>query len=120
MALVLSKKPAIYLENDDDYRKIIFEGKTITKSLFDGVEKCAEFTKVTIPENVEGVRGDAFEDFANLQEAEILDEVEGVERSLGGGGTLGINWKNPTELAEHLRSGSYVEIKRRRGWGGWN
>ena len=120
MALVLSRKPAIYLENDDDYRKIIFEGKTITKSLFDGVESCAEFTKVTIPENVEGVRGDAFEDFANLHEAEILGEVEGVERSLGGGGTLGINWKNPTELAEHLRSGCYVEIKRRRGWDGWN
>lgn len=120
MALVLSRKPAIYLENDDDYRKIIFEGKTITKSLFDGVENCAGFTKVTIPENVEGVRGDAFEDFANLQEAEILGEVEGVERSLGGGGTLGVDWEKPTVLAEHLRSGSYVEIKRRRGWGGWN
>ena len=31
MALVISKKPAILLENDDDYRKVIFEGKTITK-----------------------------------------------------------------------------------------
>lgn len=120
MALLLSRKPAICLENDDDYRKIIFEGKIITKSLFDGVENCAEFTKVTIPENVEGVTGDAFEDFANLHEAEILGEVEGVERSLGGGGTLGINWKNPTEHAEHLRSGSYVEIKRGRSWRGWN
>ena len=38
MALVLSKKPAIYLENDDDYRKIIFEGKTITKSLFANIK----------------------------------------------------------------------------------
>lgn len=120
MALVLSRKPAIYLENDDDYRKIIFEGKTITKSLFADVENCTEFTKVTIPENVEAVRGDAFEDFVNLRKVEILGEVEGVERSLGGGGTLGINWKNPTELAEHLRSGCYVEIKRKRGWGGWN
>lgn len=60
MALVLTRKPAILLENDDDYRKIIFEGKTITKSLFADIENCAEFTKVTIPENVEGVRGDAF------------------------------------------------------------
>ena len=120
MALVLSRKPAIYLENDDDCRKIIFEGKTITKSLFADIENCAEFTKVTIHENVEGVTGDAFEEFVNLREAEIRGDVEGVERSLGGGGTLGINWKNPTELAEHLRSGCYVEIKRRRGWGGWN
>lgn len=120
MALVLSRKPAIYLENDDDYRKIIFEGKTITKSLFADIENCAEFTKVTIPENAEGVRGDAFEDFANLHEAEILGEVEGVERSLGGGGTLGINWKNSTELAEHLRSGCYVEIKRAMSWRDWN
>ena len=65
MALVLSKKPAICMENDDDYRWIIFEGKTITKSLFADIENCAEFTKVTIPENVVGVRGDAFEEFAN-------------------------------------------------------
>ena len=120
MALVLSRKPAIYLENDDDYRKIIFEGKTITKSLFADVENCTEFTKVTIPENVEAVRGDAFEDFVNLRKVEILGEVEGVERSLGGGGTLGINWKNPTELAEHLRSGCYVEIKRAMSWRDWN
>ena len=28
MALMLSRKPAICLESDDDYRKIIFEGKT--------------------------------------------------------------------------------------------
>ena len=34
MALVLSKKPSILLENDDDYRNVIFKGKTITKSLF--------------------------------------------------------------------------------------
>ena len=83
MALVLSRKPAILLENDDDYRKIIFEGKTIAKSLFADIDNCAEFTKVTIPENVEGVRGDAFEEFVNLQEAEIWGYVEGVERSLG-------------------------------------
>ena len=44
MALVLSRKPAICLESDDDYRKIIFEGKTITKSLFADIENCAEFT----------------------------------------------------------------------------
>lgn len=120
MALVLSKKPAILLENDDDYRKIIFEGKTITKSLFAGVENCAEFTKVTIPENVEGVRGDAFEDFVNLQEAEILGYVEGVERSLGMVATLDIDWENPAEFAEHLRSGCYIEIKRERSWRDWN
>lgn len=120
MALLLSRKPAIYLENDDDCRKIIFEGKTITKSLFADIENCAEITKVTIPENVEGVRGDAFEEFVNLREAEIRGDVEGVERSLGGGVTLGINWKNPTELAEHLRSGCYVEIKRAMSWRDWN
>ena len=55
MALVISKKPAILLENDDAYLKIIFEGKTITKSLFADIENCAEFTKITIPENVEGL-----------------------------------------------------------------
>ena len=88
MALMLSRKPAICLESDDDYRKIIFEGKTITKSLFADIENYAEFTKVTIPENVEGVRGDAFEEFVNLQEAEILGYVEGVERSLGTVATL--------------------------------
>ena len=120
MSLVLTRKPAILLENDDDYRKIIFEGKTITKSLFDGVENCAEFTKVTIPENVEGVTGDAFEDFANLQEAEIWGYVYEVKRSLGGCVTLDVNWEKPTVLAEHLRSGSYVEIKRERGWRDWN
>jgi hypothetical protein len=120
MALVLSRKPAIYLENDDDYRTVIFEGKTITKSLFADIENCAEFTKVTIPENVEGVRGDAFEEFVNLQEAEILGYVEGVERSLGRVATLDINWKRPTVLAEHLKSGSYVEIKRGRSWCDWN
>ena len=49
MALVLSRKPAIYLENDDDCRKIIFEGKTITKSLFADIENCAEFAKITMP-----------------------------------------------------------------------
>ena len=120
MALVLTRKPAIYLENDDDYRKIIFEGKTITKSLFDGVENCAEFTKITIPENVEGVTGDAFEEFANLREAEIWGYVEGVERSLGTVASLNIDWKKPTVLAEHLRSGCYVEIKRGRSWSDWN
>ena len=120
MALVLSRKPAICLENDNDYRKVIFEGKTITKSLFDGVENCAEFTKVTIPENVEGVTGDAFEDFANLREAEIWGDVEGVERSLGTVATLDIDWKNSAELAEHLRSGCYVEIKRAMSWRDWN
>ena len=120
MALVLSRKPAIYLENDDDYRKIIFEGKTITKSLFADIENCAEFTKITIPENVVGITGDAFEDFANLQEAEILGYVEGVERSLGMVATLDIDWKNSAELAEHLRSGCYVEIKRGRSWRDWN
>ena len=120
MALLLSRKLAIYLENDDDYRKIIFEGKTITKSLFADIDNCAEFTKVTIPENVEGVTGDAFEEFVNLREVEIWGYVEGVERSLGTVATLDIDWKNPTELAEHLRSGCYVEIKRRRGWRDWN
>lgn len=120
MALVLSRKPAICLESDDDYRKIIFEGKTITKSLFDGVENCAEFTKVTIPENVEGIRGDAFEDFANLREAEIWGYVYEVKRSLGGGVTLNIYWENPAKLAEHLRSGCYVEIKRAMSWRDWN
>ena len=116
MALVLSRKPAILLENDDDYRKITFEGRTITKSLFADIENCAEFTKVTIPENVEGVTGDAFEEFVNLQEAEILGYVYEVKRSLGGGGTLGVDWKRPTVLAEHLKSGSYVEIKRAMSW----
>ena len=120
MALVLTRKPAIYLENDDDYRKIIFEGKTITKSLFDGVENCAEFTKVTIPENVEGVTGDAFEEFANLREAEIWGYVEGVERSLGTVASLDIDWKDPAELAEHLRSGCYIVVKRTRSWRDWN
>ena len=120
MALVLTRKPAIYLENDDDYRKIIFEGKTITKSLFADIENCAEFTKITIPENVVGITGDAFEDFTNLQEAEIWGYVEGVERSLGTVATLDIDWKRPTVLAEHLRSGSYVEIKRAMSWHDWN
>ena len=120
MALVLSIKPAIYLENDDDYRKITFEGRTITKSLFADIENCAEFTKVTIPENVEGVRGDAFEEFVNLREVEILGYVEGVERSLGTVATLDIDWKDFAELAEHLRSGCYVEIKRGLSWRDWN
>lgn len=120
MALVISKKPAILLENDDDYRTVIFEGKTITKSLFDNIDNCAEFTKVTIPENVEGIRGDAFEDFVNLREAEILGSVEGVERSLGTVATLDIDWENPAKLAEHLRSGCYVEIKRAMSWRDWN
>jgi hypothetical protein len=120
MALVLSRKPAICLESDDGDRKIIFEGKTITKSLFADIDNCAEFTKVTIPENVEGVRGDAFEDFVNLREAEIWGYVEGVERSLGRVASLDIDWKDPTELAEHLRSGCYVEIKRAMSWRDWN
>lgn len=122
MALVLSRKPAILLENDDDYRKITFEGKTITntKSLFADIDNCAEFTKVTIPENVEGVTGDAFEEFVNLREVEILGYVEGVERSLGTVATLDIYWKDPAVLAEHLRSGSYVEIKRAMSWRDWN
>ena len=120
MALVLSKKPSILLENDDDYRTVIFEGKTITKSLFADIDNCAEFTKVTIPENVEGVTGDAFEEFVNLQEAEIWGYVYEVKRSLGGGVTRDINWKRPTVLAEHLRSGCYVEIKRGRSWSDWN
>jgi hypothetical protein len=120
MALVLSRKPVICLESDGDYRKIIFEGKTITKSLFADIDNCAEFTKVTIPENVEGITGDAFEDFANLQEAEIWGYVEGVERSLGTVASLNIDWKKPSVLAEHLRSGCYVEIKRGRSWRDWN
>ena len=120
MALVLSRKPAICLESDNDYRNIIFEGKTITKSLFADIENCAEFTKVTIPENVVGVRGDAFEEFTNLQEAEIWGYVYEVKRSLGGGGTLGVDWKRPTVLAEHLRSGCYIEVKRGRSWSDWN
>ena len=120
MALVLSKKPSILLENDDDYRTVIFEGKTITKSLFADIDNCAEFTKVTIPENVVGVTGDAFDEFVNLREVEIWGYVYEVNRSLGGGGTLGVDWKNPAVLAEHFRSGSYVEIKRGRSWRDWN
>ena len=120
MALVLSKKPSILLENDDDYRNVIFKGKTITKSLFADIDNCAEFTKVTIPENVEGIRGDAFEEFVNLREAEILGCVEGVERSLGTVATLDIDWQKPAVLAEHLKSGSYVEINRAMSWCDWN
>ena len=120
MALVLSKKPSILLENDDDYRNVIFEGKAITKSLFADIDNCAEFTKVTIPENVEGVTGDAFEEFVNLREVEIWGYVEGVERSLGTVATLDIDWKDPAVLAEHLRSGCYVEIKRAMSWRDWN
>ena len=120
MALVLSRKPAICLESDDDYRKIIFEGKTITKSLFADIENCAEFTKVTIPENVEGVRGDAFEDFVNLREAEILGYVYDVKRLLGAVAELTVDWKDSAVLAEHLRSGCYVEIKRVMSWRDWN
>ena len=116
MALVLSRRPAICLESDDDYRKIIFEGKTITKSLFADIDNCAEFTKVTIPENIEGVTGDAFEEFVDLREVEIWGYVEGVERSLGTVATLDIDWKDPAELAEHLRSGCYVEILKRMFW----
>ena len=120
MALVLSRKPAICLESDNDDRQIIFEGKTITKSLFADIENCAEFTKITIPENVVGVSGDAFEEFVNLQEAEILGYVEGVERSLGTVATLDIDWKDPAVLAEHLRSGCYIEVKRAMSWRDWN
>ena len=120
MALVLSRKPAILLENDDDYRTVIFEGKTITKSLFADIDNCAEFTKVTIPENVVGVTGDAFEEFVNLREVEIWGYVEGVERSLGTVASLNIDWKKPAVLAEHLRSGCYVEIKRAMSWRDWN
>ena len=120
MALVLSKKPSILLENDDDYRTVIFEGKTITKSLFADIDNCAEFTKVTIPENVEGVTGDAFEEFVNLREVDIWGYVYEVKRSLGGGVTRDIDWKDPAVLAEHLRSGCYVEIKRGRSWRDWN
>ena len=120
MALVISKKPAILLESDNDYRNVIFEGKTITKSLFADIENCAEFTKVTIPENVEGIRGDAFEDFANLREAEIWGYVYEVKRSLGEGVTLDIDWENPAELAEHLKSGCYIVVKRTRSWRDWN
>ena len=120
MALVLSRKPAILLENDDDYRQIIFEGKTITKSLFDGIENCAEFTKVTIPENVEGVRDDAFDEFVNLREAEILGYVYDVKRLLGAVAELTVDWKDSAVLAEQLRSGCYVEIKRAMSWRDWN
>ena len=113
---MLTRKPAIWFESDDDYRKIIFEGKTITKSLFADIDNYAEFTKVTIPKNVEGVTGDAFEEFVNLREVEIWGYVEGVERSLGTVATLDIDWKDPAELAEHLRSGCYVEILKRMFW----
>ena len=61
-----------------------------------------------------------FEDFVNLREAEICGYVEGVERSLGRVASLNIDWKKPAALAEHLRSGSYVEIKRTRSWRDWN
>lgn len=120
MALVITKKTAILLYSDNDSRIVIFEGKTITKSLFADIENCAEFTEVTIPGNVEGIEGDAFEDFVNLREAGILGYVYEVKRSLGGGGTLGVDWKRPTVLAEHLRSGCYVEIKRAMSWRDWN
>ena len=120
MALVISKKPAILLKSDNDSRIVIFEGKTITKSLFDNIENCAEFTMVTIPGNVEEIAGDAFEDFVNLREAEIWGSVEGVERSLGTVATLDIDWENPAKLAEHLRRGCYVEIKRAMSWRDWN
>lgn len=120
MALVISKKPAILLKSDNDSRIVIFEGKTITKSLFADIENCEEFTRVIIPGNVEGIAGDAFEDFVNLREAGIWGYVEGVERSLGTVATLDIDWENPAEFAEHLTSGCYIEIKRRRSWRDWN
>ena len=63
---------------------------------------------------------DAFEEFVNLREVEIWGYVEGVERSLGTVATLDIDWKDPAELAEHLKSGSYVEIKRAMSWRDWN
>jgi hypothetical protein len=49
-----------------------------------------------------------------------LGYVEGVERSLGRVASLNIDWKKPAVLAEHLRSGCYVEIKRTRSWRDWN
>ncbi len=69
---------------------------------------CAEFTKVTIPENVEVVSNNTFEDFVNLREAEIWGYIEGVKRSLGTVASLDIDWKDPAVLAEHLRSGCYI------------
>ena len=38
------------------------ESKTITKSLFADIESCAEFAKITIPENVQQIGGAAFID----------------------------------------------------------
>ncbi|MBQ7310655.1 MAG: hypothetical protein IJW88_03915 [Alistipes sp.] len=46
--------------------------------------------------------------------------VEGVERSLGTVASLNIDWKKPAVLAEHLKSGCYVEIKRAMSWSNWN
>ena len=61
-----------------------------------------------------------FEDFVNLREAEIWGYVEGVERSLGTVASLDIDWKDPAELAEHLKSGCYIVVKRTRSWRDWN
>lgn len=117
--LKLSKKPTICLESADSYHNVVCEDRTIRKSLFANIENCAEVTKVTIPSNVEGVELDAFVDFVNLREAEILGSVEGVEYLLGTT-TLDIDWKNPAELAEHLKRGRYISVERTRSWSNWN
>ncbi|MBR2015603.1 MAG: hypothetical protein IJ998_09345 [Alistipes sp.] len=46
--------------------------------------------------------------------------VEGVEHSLGTVATLDLDWENSAELAEHIKSGCYVEIKRAMSWHDWN
>jgi hypothetical protein len=116
MALVISKKPGVYLYTaGDDYYFVETERGSIDKNLFSNIENCEDIVRVEIPNNIVVIYGGAFEDFVNLQEAEISGYVYDVKRSFMDG-AIGVNWKNPTVLAESLKSGRYIEIRRDIDW----
>ena len=91
-------------------------GKEIGDNIKDAVKNAGNKSESVVFSEIPAT----FEDFVNLREAEIWGYVEGVERSLGTVASLDIDWKDPAVLAEHLRSGCYVEIKRAMSWRDWN
>jgi hypothetical protein len=74
--------------------------------------------KMKIPSKVVFIHGDAFQDFVNLQEAEIDGEVYKVSEyyTPNGGVQAMVDYKNPVKLATALKGGRAIHIKREYDW----
>lgn len=117
MTLRIPKNPLPSVECDtisERYATDFPVGATIMISDTDVVENPSEIIRITIPEEVEFIQGNAFKDFVNLKEAVIDGDVYEVNEcnKLDGVVVSNLDFKDSTTLAEALKRGNPIKIQR--------